>query len=235
MVLKRGKVLRQNIVRNSVPDQKYTLAFWAKLVGMRSLSTKIVIRMRFTNNDVVYGPCNQRVCNLYERPLDATILASAANSDGWQKVVTDGFTMFDNYTQWDGNADFILFQMITSGMPSDGELRVANFEMIDDASAAPSVSLAPSTTPTSLAAPDVGYVVRYAGEVRTVIRTPFQVEATGEVLPMDGSEEYHLCDLDEVVGTLGEYPMNKLSFVIGGKCTPIKKGNPMVSSYSCFL
>jgi hypothetical protein len=42
--------------------------------------------------------------------------------------------------------------------------------------------------------------VKYAGEVRTVINYPFQIDSTGEVLASDGIAEYQLCDVDEVEG-----------------------------------
>jgi hypothetical protein len=50
----------------------------------------------------------------------------------------------------------------------------------------------------------IAYIVRYAGEVRTVINYPFQVDKTGEVLAMDGSRDYELCEVDEVEGRKAE-------------------------------
>ena len=128
------------------------------------------------------------------------------NSGGWQHVVTEAFDMFDsNYMQWDGTFDFISFEMTTKNMGSVGEYAVADFEVYgEDYTNAPSQSLSPSQSPTNLYEELIGYVVRYAGEVRTVIRQPFQVDQTGEVLAMDGSTEYHLCELDEVEGRKAE-------------------------------
>lgn len=56
----------------------------------------------------------------------------------------------------------------------------------------------------------VGYVVRYANEIRTIVGAPFIVDSTGEELPMDGSMEYELCDADEVEGCLGIEPINTM-------------------------
>jgi hypothetical protein len=50
----------------------------------------------------------------------------------------------------------------------------------------------------------ISYIVRYAGEVRTVINYPFQVDKTGVVLAMDGSRDYELCEVDEVEGRKAE-------------------------------
>ena len=82
---------------------------------------------------------------------------------------------------------------------------VAGFEeLADDYTLAPSVSFAPSSSPTNLGEDNVAYVVKYAGEVRTVINYPFQIDSTGEVLAMDGNVEYQLCDVDEVEGRKSE-------------------------------
>jgi len=75
---------------------------------------------------------------------------------------------------------------------------------------------------------NVAYIVRYAGEVRTIMRHPFQVDLTGEVLPMDGSRGYNLCDVDEVEGRLAEFP-NRLSIMYQKNCVRLRGGNPTVS------
>ena len=123
MVLKRGKVLRQDVLDTAVPDEKYQMSFWAKLVGMESVDVKIVLRMRFQNNDVVYGPCPRNVCLLYERILRTKLTGSGS----WQRVVAEEINMFGNYTDWDGSVDFILFEMTTKNMPTGAELRISNF------------------------------------------------------------------------------------------------------------
>ena len=76
--------------------------------------------------------------------------------------------------------------------------------MGDDYSVAPSSSVAPSAAPTNLEEEHISYIVRYAGEVRTVINYPFQVDKTGVVLAMDGSRDYELCEVDEVEGRKAE-------------------------------
>lgn len=85
----------------------------------------------------------------------------------------------------------------------------------------------PSSSPTNLIHEDIAYIVRYAGEVRTIIRHPFQIDETGEVLPMNGSVSYQLCEVDEVEGRLAEYP-NRMNFKIGNRCLKIRGGNPTV-------
>ena len=90
-------------------------------------------------------------------------------------------------------------------MSPDAELEVGAFaDVTGNYSEAPSASLAPSSSPTNLFVQHVGYVVRYAGEVRTVIRYPFQIDTTGEVLNMNGRREYELCEVDEVEWTKAE-------------------------------
>ena len=124
MVLKRGNVLRQNILENAVPNQRYQFSFWVKMIGMNALDLKVVFRLRFSNNDLKNGPCNKSVCNLYERPRITTVKADGTGA--WQQLITEEFTMFGNWTQWKGETSFILFEMIAN-MPVGAELRVANF------------------------------------------------------------------------------------------------------------
>ena len=137
--------------------------------------------------------------------------------------------MFGNYTEWPGEPTFILFTVFTRDMATTGELLVSNFEFMgkhsvagEGFSEAPSISPAPSLQPSNMVAPpNMAYIVRYAGEIRTMMNYPFQVDNTGEVLPMDGSKEYQLCEVDEVEGQYGIFP-NRMSFLIEGKCVPIR-------------
>lgn len=92
----------------------------------------------------------------------------------------------------------------------------------------PTLSLVPSSTPTSLRDEDVAYIVRYAGSIRTIVKYPFQIDSTGEVLSMDGSVDYVLCDVEEIEGSLSESPKG-LGFIVDGDCTSIRGGNPTVS------
>lgn len=228
MVLKRGNALRQNIAPLAIPGKAYQFGFHVKMSNVQSINMRIVVRMRFKNNDTSEnGVCRRPVCNLWARPLTRTI----RNSGGWQEVVTEEFEMFGNYTEWDGEVDFILFQMVATNMNPAGEYAVTDFRVFgDDYTDAPSQSLAPSGSPTNLFRQHIGYVVRYAGEVRTVTRYPFQIDKTGEILDMTGSVEYQLCEVDEVEGKKAEFP-NRMNFFIDGKCQPIRNGNPTVSIY----
>ena len=123
MVLKSGQVMRQDVLDTATPNEKYQMTFWAKLTGMESVDVKILLRMRFRNNDLVYGPCPRTTCVLYERLLRTKLTGSGT----WQRVVAEEFRMFGNYTDWDGSADFILFEVTPLNMPAGAELRVANF------------------------------------------------------------------------------------------------------------
>ena len=224
--LRRGKRMMQNIVERAIPGDKYQFAFWAKFSGAPSVKTNVILRMRFKNDDLVNGPCKRAICNIFVRPLTTTI---ESNGRQWQRIVSDEFTMFGNYTEWLGEPTFILFTVFTRDMATTGELLVSNFEFMGKHSVtgelfteAPTISPAPSLQPSNLAAPpNMAYIVRYAGDIRTVINYPFQVDNTGEVLPMDGSKEYQLCEVDEVEGQYGIFP-NRMSFLIGGKCVPIR-------------
>ena len=226
MQLKKGQVLRQEITDTAVPGERYSFGLWVKLLNSnRPVTLKIILRMRFTNNDRMYGPCKNPICNLYERPVVTTI---QSGSESWHHIVADDFEMYGNYTSWDGKVDFILFQVTTSGMPNSASLRIANFHDLTQTSVPPSLSLVPSGAPSTLYVEDVAYIVRYAGHIRTVLKKPFQIQETGEALPMDGSVEYVLCEVEEVEGSLSE-SWKGLSFVIDGQCTRILGGNPTVS------
>ena len=124
-----------------------------------------------------------------------------------------------NYTSWleFGKIEFILFNVYTHDMDADGELHVADFRMIQDGyTSPPSTSASPSLAPSNLFQENTGYVIKYAGQVRTVIREPFQIDNTAELLPMDGTVSYRLCMLDEVEGDKAEFP-NRMNFLINDK------------------
>jgi hypothetical protein len=226
MQLKKGQVLRQEIADTAVPGQHYSFGMWVRLVNSaRPVTLKVIIRMRFTNNDRMYGPCKNPICNLYERPVTATITPG----EGWQHVVAQDFDMYGNYTEWDGNVDFILFQVTTNGLANAASLRIASFHDLNLVSVPPSMSLVPSFAPTTLDVEDVAFIVRYAGSIRTVVKRPFQIDETGEVLPMDGSVEYVLCEVEEIEGASSEN-WKGLGFVVDEKCARIRGGNPTVSS-----
>ena len=201
MVMKRGSVLTQNILKNVVPGKSYRFSFLTKIESVESIDMIIVIRVKFNNNDLINGPCNKAVCNLYVRPLNRKI---DRLDGGWQEVVTQQF-MIANFTDWNGSVDIITFQMTAKNMNATGEYSIAGFQELDyDYTYAPSTSYAPSSTPTNLEEEHIAYVVSYAGQVRTVIKYPFQIDATGEVLAMNGTKEYQLCEVDEVEGRKAE-------------------------------
>ena len=224
--LKRNRRLMQNIVEEAIPGDKYQIAFWAKLSGTSSVDTRIIVRMRFENDDTVNGPCRRPICNIFLRPLSTKI---EQNGRRWQRIVSDEFTMFGNYTKWPGQPSFILFTMLTKNMASSGELLISNFEFMGEHSLSgemftdsPSTTTVPSLQPSNLKVPDyIRYIVSYAGDVRTMIDYPFQVDKTGEILPMDGSKQYQLCEVDEVEGKYGLFP-NRMGFFIGGRCQSIR-------------
>jgi len=229
MSLKKGQVLRQEISFSATPGELYSFGLWARLLNSnRPVTLKIILRMRFQNNDQMYGPCKNPICNLYERPVTKTL---QPGRDSWQHIIADDFEMYGDYTTWDGKVDFILFQVTTTGLSTTASLRIANFHDLKEFSVPPSVSLVPSFAPSTLNVQDVAYIVRYAGLIRTVLKRPFQIDETGEVLPMDGSVEYVLCEVEEVEGRLSESSKG-LSFVIDDKCTRIRGGNPTVSFFN---
>ena len=252
-VLQPGKVLRQNIVKNAVPEEKNKFSFMVKLSGVQETVITIKLRMRF----VLDGGT---VENYYETPVTTTIVNDGSGS--WQKVFSDEFTMFGPYKMWSGYPNFIWFT-VSHSTGAGGELRIANFrkysdlfsrhisyslflltlfrfypsphrfyclilEMENDSTTAPTDSLVPSSSPTTLSNENTAYIIRYAGEIRTVIKHPFQIDGTGEVLPMDSSARYTLCDVDEFEGALAKYPANKMSFFINDQCRNIRGGNPTV-------
>lgn len=90
--------------------------------------------------------------------------------------------MFE-WMEWDGQVDFVMFQLYTRDMDAAGSFAITDFEVFgEDYTDPPSQSWAPSQSPTNLYEQHIGYVVRYAGEVRTVVRQPFQIDNTGEIL-----------------------------------------------------
>jgi hypothetical protein len=211
MVLKRGKILRQNILPRVVLGQPYQFGFWTSITGVSKIDFRVIMRLRFKNTAAPNGPCRRAVCNFNKRAL-AKRIGSAGGQ--WQQVVTPKFDLPWNYTAWPGEIDFILFQLLAKNLNNAGEFSVANFEMIgDEYTDAPSSSMAPSNSPTNLVQTHLGYVVRYAGEVRTVVRAPFQIDKTGEVLQMTPGKEYRLCEVDEVEGRKAEVRRDCSSFV----------------------
>ena len=232
MILSSGKSMRQNVIDTAVEDETYQYSFLMKLVNVESVNLRIVMRMRFENNDVENGPCKREVCNFFRRALARNIYATEENN-GWQRVMTSRVHLFGNYTEWDGNVDFILMQVFPSEpLPEGGEIHIADFteENPELISMAPSISTSPSSSPTNLFDDNVAYIVRYAGEIRTIMRHPFQVDLTGEILPMDGSRKYNLCDADEVEGRVAEFP-NRLSVMYQKNCVRLRGGNPTVSAF----
>jgi hypothetical protein len=222
--LRRGRRLMQNIVERAIPGDTYKFRFWAKLWGTQSVPVNIVLRMRFENDDIVNGPCKKSVCNIFIRALATTI---ETNERKWQQIVSNDFTIPD-FTKWPGRPTFILFTMFTLDMATTGELLVSNFQFMGKHSLpgevftqSPTVTNVPSYQPSTMKRDNVAYIVRYAGDFRTVINYPFQIDSTGEMLPMDGSTEYQLCEVDEVEGKYGIFP-NRMSFLIGGNCVRIR-------------
>jgi len=202
MVMTPGSILTQNVLSRVVPGKSYRFGMLSKIPENSTADNVdliVMLRLKFNNNDLVNGPCNKPVCNLYERALTRNIKRS---DGGWQEVVTDQFTMFGNFTEWDGSAEFLLVHVTTpQNSNTSFEFMIAGFQDLgDDYTMAPSMSMMPSTSPTTLVQEHIAYVVRYAGEVRTVINYPFQIDLTGEVLPMNGSKAYELCEADEVEG-----------------------------------
>jgi len=151
-------------------------------------------------------------------------------------MITDEFEMFGNFTEWDGSVDFIMFQAFTENMDPAGEYSIAGFEEVGaDYTDAPSMSVAPSASPTNLEKEHVAYIVRYAGEIRTVIKYPFQIDNDGTILPMDGTEEYELCEVDEVEGRKAEVSGNLLLCTVLGNLhdeTLTVVSTPLWLSYS---
>ena len=100
--------------------------------------------------------------------------------------------------------------MTAKKMNATGEFSIAGFQELGDTyTDSPSTSTAPSSAPTNLEEEDIAYIVSYAGEVRTVIKYPFQIDSTGEVLDMNGTDEFQLCEVDEVEGRKAEVSDNR--------------------------
>ena len=70
------------------------------------------------------------------------------------------------------------------------------------------------------------YVLRFAGQVRTVVRKPFELVRNGEELPMDDAS-YKLCLVDEIEGSARDYP-DRLAFLINDVCELVRGGNPTI-------
>ena len=121
-----------------------------------------------------------------------------------------------NYTSWEdvGRVEFVLLNVFPLNMRYGGQLHITAFEAAgEDYTFAPTMTQAPSVSPSSLFKDKVAYVLRYAGEIRTVVYSPFQIENTGEILPMDGTVSYRLCMVDEVEGSKAEF-QNRMNFLI---------------------
>jgi hypothetical protein len=215
MVLRHNSTLSQNVLKQVVPGKTYNrYRFLIKLSNVDSINLGITLRMKFSNKDIQHGPCSRPVCNFQVRLLNTTV---TRGDGGWQEMVTDEFEMFGNFTEWDGSVDFIMFQAFTENMDPAGEYSIAGFEEVGaDYTDAPSMSVAPSASPTNLEKEHVAYIVRYAGEIRTVIKYPFQIDNDGTILPMDGTEEYELCEVDEVEGRKAEVSGNLLLCTVLG-------------------
>lgn len=203
MVLRSNTTLSQNVLKQVVPGKTYNrIKFLTKISNVDAVNIGVTLRMRFNNTNLKTGPCSRSICNFQERLLNTTV---RRGDGGWQEVITDEFDMFGNFTEWDGSVDFIMFQLFSVNMDPAGEYSIAGFEEVgNDYTDAPSMSLAPSLSPTNLEQEHIAYIVRYAGEIRTVIKYPFQLDSDGTILPMDGSMDYELCEVDEVEGRKAE-------------------------------
>lgn len=257
MVLKSNEVLRQNVKNAAVPSESYQFRFLAKITGVEYLDLRITMRLRYVHkkgsnpkDKRAPSPCRRSVCNIKRILYNGRLYSSPSKTDPpgtWQEIGSERFDMFKSetdkyfgkeghsYAEWSamGRIDYILFNLLAKDMASEGELRVADFAIIGEnyfahRTLSPSTSSAPSMFPTNLHESSVGYVLRYAGEIRTVIRYPFQVDGTGEILPMDGSLDYRLCLADEVEGRKVGFP-NRMSFWYKKKCVAVRHGNPTVS------
>lgn len=189
-----------------MPGKRYQFGFWVSITGVDSIDFRSIMRMRFVNNDKENGPCHKDVCNFFTRPLAKNVKSNGGN---WQQVISDEFDFFGNFTEWQeyGEVDFILFQLLTRNLAASAEYSVTNFEVFGEDVAvtqAPSTSKSPSWSPTNLIVESVGYVVKYNGEVRTVIPYPFQIDKTGEILADGPRKRYQLCEADEVEGRKAE-------------------------------
>ncbi len=71
-----------------------------------------------------------------------------------------------------------------------------------------------------------GYALRFAGEVRTVVRKPFELVSDGKELSMN-NVSYQLCLVDEIEGSARDYP-DRLGLLIKGVCEPVRGGNPTI-------
>lgn len=97
-------------------------------------------------------------------------------------------------------------------MTEGAELHLADFGLVgEDYTMSPTTSVSPSMAPSTLHDDNVGYIVRYAGEIRTIVRWPFQIDKTGEVLPMDGTRKYRLC------GSVNEMQGSEMRFLVEAK------------------
>lgn len=172
------------------------------------------MRLKLKNKNLENGPCRRPVCNFFTRVLAKNVKAQGGN---WQRVITDESDLFGDFTELErhGEVQFIMFQLFTRNLSAQGRWSVTNFEVFGEHgngeyhTEAPSTSVAPSFSPTNLMEEHVGYVVKYGkhgeeGEIRTVVRAPFQIDKTGQVLSMLPHAKYQLCEVDEVEGRKAE-------------------------------
>ena len=210
IVMRNNTILSQNVLKQVVPGKTYNrFKFLTKISNAKMANIGIILRMKFSNTNLLNGPCSRSTCYFQERLLNATV---KRGDGGWQEVLTDEFGMFGNFTEWEGSVDYIMFQVFSYNMDPTGEYSISGFEEVgDDYTDAPSMSSAPSLSPTNLEQENIAYILRYAGEIRSVIKYPFQLDSDGTVLPMDGSMKYELCEVDEVEGRKAEVSRSNFS------------------------
>ena len=109
MSLRRGKVLRQKVLVRVAPNTPHTLSFWTSVTGVNHVDLRVVMRLRFKNEAGEDGPCRRAVCNFNQRALAKRV--GSANG-AWQKVIIPNFTLPWNYTELEGQTDFVLFQLL---------------------------------------------------------------------------------------------------------------------------
>ena len=83
------------------------------------------------------------------------------------------------------------------------------------------LSDAPSSCPISNYKHDIEYIVRYSCQIQTVICTPFKIKETIDLLDMNITVLYELCDLDSIKENRCEFP-NELKFMMNGNCNNTK-------------
>ena len=97
MAMKYNQVLRQNIISHMNPGESYQFGFWTKITGADWAKFRVIMRMRFLNEDLENGPCRKSVCNFFARALAKSVRGGGGQ---WQQVVSEEFDMFGNFTNW---------------------------------------------------------------------------------------------------------------------------------------